>query len=121
MADAINFPLHMEGRGEESRWWSDDEAHALWLLWLREDVERLREYLREHFNLGPDIDPINSGNIRITPDMLEELESRGIRPYVFRQRTGQAVIIPALTPHYVRLYADHSLFKLIWLFHRLLI
>ena len=42
MADAVNFPVYMEGWGEESEWWlGEDEAHALWLLWRREDVEPL--------------------------------------------------------------------------------
>lgn len=102
--DAVNFPIHMEGRGEESDWWSGDDPHALWLFWRREDVGRLRECLRELFGLGPDIDPINLGELRIVPDMLEEFKAHGIQPYIFRQRVGQAVIIPALTPHYVRLY-----------------
>ena len=41
MANAINFPVYMEGRGEESEWWLGDEPHALWLLWQRIDVEPL--------------------------------------------------------------------------------
>jgi hypothetical protein len=109
-ADAVNFPVYMEGLGEESEWWSGDEAegYALWLLWGREDVEPLRQYLREHFQLGPNIDPINLGDLRITRDMFEVLKARGIQPYVVHQRVGQAVIIPALTPHYVRLYTNRS-------------
>ena len=33
-ADAVNFPVYMEGLGEESEWWSGDKAegYALWLL-----------------------------------------------------------------------------------------
>lgn len=104
MADAINFPIYMEGRGEDSDWWSGDEAHALWLLWPRENLGRLQEYLREYFRLDSNIDPINLGDLRITPNMLDEFKARGIQPYVFRQRVGQAVVIPALTPHYVCLY-----------------
>lgn len=112
ITDAINIPLYMEGRGEESQWWVDNEGpHALWLLWRRQDVKPLRKYLREHFSIRSNIDPINLGNLRITPDMFEAFKSREIEPYVIRQRIGQAVIIPALTPHYVRLDTDGSLPK----------
>ena len=31
-ADAVNFPVYMEGLGEESEWWSDDEAEG-YTLW----------------------------------------------------------------------------------------
>ena len=82
MADAINFPIYMEGLGKDSEWWSGNEAHALWLLWLREDVEPLREYLREHFQLGPDINPINLGDLRITPNMLGAFKTWGLQPYI---------------------------------------
>lgn len=122
VADAINFPVHMEGRGEESEWWKRDEnPHALWTLWRREDVEELRKYLREYFNIGPNVDPIHLGDLQITPDMFEAFKARGIEPYVFRQRVGQAVIIPALTPHYVSRYTEHSHVKLISLLLRSLI
>ena len=104
MTDALNFPVYMDGLSKESEWLTGDktEPFALWLLWRREDVGPLQEYLRVYFNLLPNIDPINSGDLHITPDMLEEFEARRIRPYIVRQRVGQAVIIPALTPHYVR-------------------
>ena len=85
MADAINFPVYMEGRGEESEWWLDDEPHALWLLWQREDVEPLRGYLRDHFQLGLNINPINLGDLHITPDMFKAFKACGIQPYVVRQ------------------------------------
>ena len=46
-ADAVNFPVYMEGLGEDSEWWSGDEAegYTLWLLWGHEDVEPLQQYL----------------------------------------------------------------------------
>lgn len=104
ITDALNFPVYMEGLCKESEWLTGDETEpfALWLLWRREDVGLLQEYLRAYFKLLPNIDPINSGDLRITPNMLEGFEARRIRPYVVRQHVGQAVIIPALTPHYVR-------------------
>lgn len=99
MADAINIAIYMEGRVDDV-----DGEYAKWLLWSRCDRERLRDFLREHFTLDTDVDPINSGDLRITEDMLVELTKRGIQPYIIHQRVNQAVIIPALTPHYVRLH-----------------
>ena len=109
-ADAVKFSVYMEGLGEESEWWLGDEAegYALWLLWGCKDVEPLWQYLREHFQLGLNIDPINLGDLHITRDMFEVLKARGIQPYVVHQQVGQAVIIPALTPHYVHLYTNWS-------------
>lgn len=117
-SDAINFPLYMEGRGEESEYWSGDKAHAFWLLWHRTDVEALREFLREHFQLDPGVDPIHLGDLRITPEMLREIEARKIWPYIVRQQIGQAVIIPALTPHYISPTTPSLLVSLIWLLFR---
>lgn len=112
ITDAINISVYMEGRGEESEWWKDGQGpHALWLLWRRDDIEPLRQFLREYFGLDPNIDPINSGDLRITPRMLEGFKSHKIEPYIIRQGVGQAVVIPALTPHYVRLDTDRSLVK----------
>ena len=80
MTDALNFPVYMDGLCKESKWLTGDETEpfALWLLWQREDVGPLQEYLRVYFNLLPNIDPINLGDLCITPDMLEEFEARGI-------------------------------------------
>lgn len=99
MADTINIAIYMEGRDSDV-----DEEYALWLLWARQDVERLRNFLRHHFSLGADVDPINSGDLRITQDLLTELTKHGLEPYIIHQRVDQAVIIPALTPHYVRFH-----------------
>ena len=106
MTNALNFLVYMEGLAKESKWLTGDktEPSALWLLWQGEDVGLLQEYLRVYFKLPSNVDPINSGDLHITPDMLEELEAHGVSPYVVHQRVGQAVIIPALTPHYVCLY-----------------
>lgn len=116
ITDAINIPVYIEGQGEESKWWLGDEAHTLWLLWQCEDVEPLRENLLDHFQLGWYFDPINIGDLHI--NMLEVFEVCRIWPYVVCQWMGQAVIIPALTPHYVCLYKDQLLVKLILLFCR---
>ena len=119
MTNAINISIHMEGKAEEgAEYWSDDEPHAVWLLWRREDVEPLRNYLRQYFHLGLDDDPINLGNLRISPTMFPDFEAREILPYMIRQRVGQAVIIPALTPHYVRFYRHELFIKLILLYLR---
>ena len=80
MTDAFNFPVYMDGLCKESKWLTGDETEpfALWLLWRCKDVGPLQEYLRVYFNLLPNIDLINSGDLHITPDMLEEFEAHGI-------------------------------------------
>ena len=80
ITDALNFPVYMEDLCEESEWLTGDETEpfALWLLWWHEDVGLLQEYLRVYFKLLPNINPINSGDLHITPNMLEGFEACGI-------------------------------------------
>lgn len=93
MADAVNVMLHAEAQA------NGEDGFARWELFAPEDVPKLTEYLQERF--GGD-DPISEADISITKELLEEIWSElGIRPYTIQQRVGQAVIIPALVPHYV--------------------
>ena len=87
VGDAINFPVYMDGLGEESKWWlgEEDKAHTLWLLLQCKDLEPLQKYLQEHFQLGPDINPINLGDLHITLDMFKALKTHSIQPYIVHQ------------------------------------
>lgn len=109
ITDAINIAIYTEGRDYDV---NEEEGYAQWLLWSRHDIERLRKYLRDYFGLGADIDPINLGDLRITRDMCAELIKLGIEPYEIHQRVNQAVVIPARTPHYVRIHDNLLLFAL---------
>lgn len=104
VTDAVNIAMYMEGQDPDA-----DSPYALWLLWSRDDREALRRLLRECFNLPAVEDPINSHNVRITEDLLAKLTRGGIRPYIIHQRVNQAIIIPALTPHYVRRWTNDGL------------
>ena len=114
MTDAINILIYSEGcvneRGALS---NNSDGYAVWLLWARQDVEPLRDYLQGHYSLGPKVDPIHSGDLCIYPEMMPDLTKHDILPYKIQQQVGQAVIIPAMTPHYVRLSCDRSHTELI--------
>lgn len=83
-----------------------EKGLARWELFAREDAPKLNDFLRERFG---GIDPISEGDIEMTQELLADIESSlGIRPYTIHQHAGQAVIIPALAPHYVCFYAFAS-------------
>ena len=79
------------------------DSGAEWLIFTRDDTKALSKYLQIH---TPDAatgakDPCHSGRIFLDGDMLEKLKDVGIRPFVFQQRHGQAVFIPAGCAHQV--------------------
>ncbi|KAI0755727.1 hypothetical protein C8Q74DRAFT_1305164 [Fomes fomentarius] len=80
---------------------SDDNDGAEWLIFLAEDTQKLCEYAKEHFEWARDVDPIHAQKIFITSTMIQELAVRGVRPFIIRQRVGEAVFIPAGCPHQV--------------------
>lgn len=93
MADAINVMVYTT-RQENGK-----EGFAIWIIFAREDTPRLSQFLIQKFG---GFDPISDGDIQITEELLAEIWSTcQIRPYIIHQRAGQAVIIPALAPHYV--------------------
>ncbi|XP_057787299.1 lysine-specific demethylase JMJ25-like isoform X2 [Salvia miltiorrhiza] len=90
----------------------DAESGALWDIFRQQDVPKLEEYLKRHFNefrhiygnLLPEvIHPIHDQTIYLTLEHKKRLkEEYGIEPWTFVQRLGDAVIIPAGCPHQVR-------------------
>ena len=85
-----------------------EDGFALWTLFAREDVPKLNEFLKEKFG---GFDPISNGDVEINDELFAEIWSKlAIQPYIIHQRAGQAVIIPALAPHYVRPHSRHHKF-----------
>ncbi|XP_042054590.1 lysine-specific demethylase JMJ25-like isoform X2 [Salvia splendens] len=90
----------------------DAESGALWDIFRKQDVPKLEEYLKRHFNefrhiygnLLPEvIHPIHDQTIYLLTEHKKRLkEEYGIEPWTFIQRLGDAVIIPAGCPHQVR-------------------
>ncbi|KAL9177973.1 hypothetical protein ABFS82_01G095300 [Erythranthe guttata] len=91
---------------------NDPKSGALWDIFRKQDVPKLEEYIKRHFNefrhiygnLLPEvIHPIHDQTVYLNAEHKRRLkEEYGIEPWTFIQRLGDAVFIPAGCPHQVR-------------------
>ncbi|KAL8543882.1 hypothetical protein ACS0TY_004439 [Phlomoides rotata] len=112
--DATNQKQLFGSEGDVGYNISSDDAGsgALWDIFRQQDVPKLEEYLKRHFNefrhihcnlLQEVIHPIHDQTIYLTSEHKKRLkEEYGIEPWTFVQRLGDAIFIPAGCPHQVR-------------------
>ncbi|KAA1480127.1 hypothetical protein DENSPDRAFT_753043, partial [Dentipellis sp. KUC8613] len=103
LTDAVNVMAHASVSP------CGGSSGARWVIFHRNDAPVLSKLLREssRFRFEGPGDPIHSQSIYLTPGDLQFLhDAHGITAYVFIQQPGDAVFIPAGSPHQVCNFSD---------------
>eukprot|EP00884_Botryococcus_braunii_P006811 jgi/Botrbrau1/16130/Bobra.7_2s0089.1 len=111
LCDAVNVLLHTQPLQGEAQENPNELDGAEWVIFYRHQVPKVREFLEEHrssfLHKGKGIDPstdvIYGQEMFLTAKHLQQLKKEsGIEPFIFTQKAGEAVFIPAGCPHQVR-------------------
>jgi lysine-specific demethylase 3 len=86
-----------------NRYLNGEKVGAIWHIFLPEDSDKIRSFLKNGKRLLLDHDPIHDQIHYIDNKMLKELKSDfDVEPFVIIQYLGDAIFIPAGAPHQVR-------------------
>ena len=97
LTDAVNIMLWA------GRCYDGSPGYALWHLYPPRMANILRQFFKEEGLDEGAGDFIHSQRIYVTSAMHEHIYKKyGVKPYVIRQRPGEAVFIPAGWAHQVR-------------------
>ena len=113
VSDAINVVV-----AEDENVNNEDDREAVWYIFPSDEqsVCNLREYLQEKFKddqRASEGDIILGGWVVLNDEILKDLKQKtGIRPWIIRQRLGDAVFVPSRCPHMVSLAAFIFLYLL---------
>lgn len=90
-----------------------EPGYALWCIWPAWSSAMLEEYILDNnLSSSEEGNPIHGHNVYLNETHIERFSQHyNVRPYVFRQRKGDAVFIPPNCPHSV------CLTSLKWGFH----
>lgn len=107
--------LGVQQCGRAHMWRRLQGAGAVWHIWRREDLDKLRHFMRENQHHFPDVttasghvelheweDPVHSQRFMLTDALLQKLlHDTGVQPWQFEQNLGEGVLIPAGCAHQV--------------------
>lgn len=95
MTDAVNILFYAEPLND------DEEGGAEWTMIDRGDMAKAEDLLRKWKGDCFEGHPIHSQEIILTPEDVTKLREHGVHVWVFTQRQGDAVFIPAGVGHQV--------------------
>ncbi|KAJ8508203.1 hypothetical protein ONZ45_g9505 [Pleurotus djamor] len=84
------------------------DSSATWHIFLPSDYDKLRQFLNQIHDLSEAHDLIHEQGEYLTVENLKDLEAIGVHPFIFQQRVGDAILVPAGAAHQVILSSSST-------------